>query len=326
MMSGSATLAALMLPRMSAAETVPAKPEPGAIKLGSSPWIGGGPWEIAARKGQFKAQGLDDVKIVNFTLDTDMNAAFASGELQAGVLATHTAMNFVKAGIAVKIVLLMDISTTADAIISDGSVKSIADLRGKEVAFEEGSTSDILLNFALARNGMSIADIKKVPMPAADAGAALIAGRIPVAVTYEPYLSLARAQNPKVQMIYSANASPGLISDVLAVSADFADKKPGQVAALIRAWDAALADYKADTTAGRALIATAVGAKPEELSASFDGLKYYSVAENRAELGGRYLSDVIPEVAAAAQVAGLISGKVDMSKSIDTRFVDAKSN
>lgn len=41
---------------------------------------------------------------------------------------------------------------------------------------------------------MTINDIVRVPMPAADAGTALIAGRVPVAVTYEPYISTALAQ------------------------------------------------------------------------------------------------------------------------------------
>ena len=94
-------------------------------------------------------------------------------------------------------------------MISDGSVTDIKGLKGKQVAYEEGTTSDILLNYALAQNGMTINDIQKVPMPAADAGAALIAGKVPVAVTYEPYLTLAMQQNKKVKMIYSAGEDPG---------------------------------------------------------------------------------------------------------------------
>ena len=109
---------------------------------------------------------------------------------------------------------------TADAIITAGGVGSVADLKGKQVAFEEGTTSDILLNYALAANGMSIADIEKVPMPAADAGAALLAERVPVAVTYEPYISLAKAQSDKVTLLYSAGENPGLISDVFIVRDD----------------------------------------------------------------------------------------------------------
>ena len=97
---------------------------------------------------------------------------------------------------------------------------------------------------------MTIDDIVKVPMPAADAGAALIAGQVPVAVTYEPYLTLAMQQDPKVKMIYSAGEDPGLISDVFVVREEFLNERPGAVAALLKAWDAALADYKADTDGG----------------------------------------------------------------------------
>ena len=64
---------------------------------------------------------------------------------------------------------------------------------------------------------VTIADVQKVPMPAADAGSALIAGKVPVAVTYEPYLTLAMQQNNKVKMLYSAGENPGLISDVFVV-------------------------------------------------------------------------------------------------------------
>ena len=43
------------------------------------------------------------------------------------------------------------------------------------------------------------------------------AGKVPVAVTYEPYLTTAMKQNAKVKRIYAASVEPGLISDVLVV-------------------------------------------------------------------------------------------------------------
>jgi NitT/TauT family transport system substrate-binding protein len=311
------------VPPKAFAQDIPAKPEDGAIKLGSSPWIGGGPWEIAKKKGLFAAQGLSDVEIVNYTADTDMNAAMAAGHLEAGVLATHTAISFLQVGLPVKIVMLMDISTTADAMISDGSVTDIKGLKGKQVAYEEGSTSDILLNYALAQNGMTVDDVVKVPMPAADAGTAVIAGRVPVAVTYEPYLSAAMSQNPKVKHIFDAGTAPGLISDVLAVTEKFATEKPGQVMALLKAWNAGLADYNADKAGGQAIIAEAVGAKLDDLTAAFDGVGYYSLADNARELRGDYAAKVMPAVQAAAQKAGILTSSVDLSTLIEPKFVDA---
>jgi NitT/TauT family transport system substrate-binding protein len=297
------------------AEDIPMKPEAGAIKMGLNPWLGYGQWHLAAKKDLFKAQGLEGVELVNFTTDADLNAALASGQLQCGNIATHTAMNFIAAGLPIKIVLLLDVSTKADAMVSDGSVTDIAGLKGKQVALEEGTTSDILLNYALGQNGMTIADVQKVPMPAADAGAALIAGKVPVAVTYEPYLTTA--------MIYSAGENPGLISDVLVVTDEFLKSKPGQVAALVRTWGAAVDDYRKDTPGGRAIISEAVGAKPDELTTAFDGVVYYSLTENKTELGGNFASKVIPEVHKAARAANILQQDVDLTTAIDARFVNA---
>jgi NitT/TauT family transport system substrate-binding protein len=323
MKGGASALLAGIALRPALAQDIPASPEAGAIKMGIEPWLGYGQWHIAAKKGFFKDEGLSDVEIVNFDTDADINAALAAGQLDCGNIATHTAMNFIAAGLPIKVVALLDVSKTADAMISDGSVTDIKGLKGKQVAYEEGTTSDILLNYALAQNGMTVADIEKVPMPASDAGAALIAGRVPVAVTYEPYLTLAMQQNDKVKMIYSAGEDPGLISDVFVVREEFLNDKPGQIVALLRAWDKALADYRADPTGGRTIISEAVGAKPEELATAFDGVVYYSLDENKSELGGNFAKKVIPEVHAAARKAGILQKDVDLASAIDGRFVDA---
>ena len=321
--AGAATLAASSLAKAAFAQSIPTTPEEGAIKMAIEPWLGYGQWHIAAKKGLFKNSGLADVEVINFNTDADLNAALAAGQVQCGNIATHTAMAFAAAGLPIKIIALLDVSMTADAMITDGSIASVADLKGKQVAFEEGTTSHILLNYALSQNGMTLNDVEKIPMPASDAGSALIAGKVPVAVTYEPYLTLAMQQNNKVKMLYSAGENPGLISDVFVVREDFLAEKPGQVLALLKAWDAALADYNADTAGGRAIISEAVGAKPEELATAFDGVKYFTVAENKTQLTGDFVKKVVPEVKKAATEAGLLSKDVDLAKLIDTRFVEA---
>ncbi|TIU39360.1 MAG: ABC transporter substrate-binding protein, partial [Mesorhizobium sp.] len=85
-------------PLAHAADTViPATPEAGSFKIGIEPWLGYGQWHVAEAKGLFKASGLSDVQIVNFTEDKDINAALASGQLDAANIATHTAMGMVAA-------------------------------------------------------------------------------------------------------------------------------------------------------------------------------------------------------------------------------------
>jgi NitT/TauT family transport system substrate-binding protein len=217
---------------------------------------------------------------------------------------------------------LLDFSLNADAILAGKDIQSIADIKGKEVAFEEGTTSDILLNYALASNGMTIADVKPVPMPAADAGSALIAGRVPVAVTYEPYISAAQKQDPNMRLLFAAGKDPGLVSDVLVVREDVIKSKPGQVLAMLKAWDAALKDYQAHTDEGQAIIADAVGSPVADLKTAFDGVRYYSLAEAKAALAGDFRTKTFADVLKAAEKAKLVTKDVTPESMIDVDFVN----
>lgn len=307
----------------SAQDKIPAKPEPGTFKIGIEPWLGYGQWHVAASKDLFSKAGLEKVELVNFSEDKDINAALASGQLDAANIATHTAMGMVAAGLPVKIVSLLDFSLKADAILAGSDIKSVADLKGKNIAFEEGTTSDILLNYALSSNGMTINDIVRVPMPAADAGTALIAGRVPVAVTYEPYISTALNQDKNIKLLFEAGKDPGLVSDVLVVREEVLKQKPGQVLAMIKAWDAALADYKVKTEEDRAIISKAVGASPDDLKSAFDGVQYYSSAEAAKAFAGDFKTKTFVDVLKAAKNAGLVTQDVSADSIIDTSFVDA---
>jgi NitT/TauT family transport system substrate-binding protein len=305
-----------------AAGAIPAKPESGTFNMGIEPWLGYGPWRIAEDKGLFKKNGLD-VKITNFTTDDQINAAFAAGRLDGTNIATHTALRFAAAGLPIKIVLLEDQSTTADAILAGPQIKSIADLKGKKVAFEEGTTSDILLSYALAQNGMSKKDITLVPMAAADAGSAFIAGKVDAAVTYEPYLTAALKQNKGAKLLYTAGENPGLVGDVFVVSEDTLNKRPGQIAALVKTWGEALGAYQADKAGSQAIIEKSVGAKPGDLKTAFDGVKFYNLADNSSQLGGEYLTKTIQDVKKAASDAGLIQGDVNPADIVVAKFVQA---
>ncbi len=286
--------------------------QPMLIRIGTQPWIGYGPWWIAVEEGLFAKHGLE-VELVDFVEDKEVNAAFASGQMDAANLATHTAIKLFAAGVDLRIVLFEDASYEADAVVAPSAFTSIADLRGKKVAYEEGTTSDLLLNYALAQQGMTRADITPVFMPAADAGATLIAGQVDVAVTYEPYISAALAQNNDLRLLYTAAERPGLISDVLVVRAGL---EPTVVTALLRVWDEALAFYNNNPDEGKATIARAVGAPPEELRTAFDGVRFYTLADNRAGLRGEF-TILLRDVAEVSRSIGLFESIPDLERIVD---------
>ena len=300
--------------------TIPATPEPGTFRLGTQPWIGYAPWYIAEKKGYAK-QHRTAFEQVNFTGDDQLNAALASGKIDGANVSSHTALNLIASGVDIRIVMLEDVSMQADAVLAGAGASGIKALKDKRVAYEEGTTSDILLRYGLRQNGMDIEDIKRVPMPAADAGSAFLAGRVDAAVTYEPYISTAQAKKPGIRSVYSAAENPGLISDVFVVRADVLAEKPGQVAALVKTWNDAIDAYTSDPEGSRAVMARGVGAEPEELRTAFDGIEYYGRAENRTKLSGEYVTSTLPEVATVAKDAGLLQGEVDTDSAVDDRYL-----
>ena len=314
-----ALISCLLLTLLAGCSTSTGKAEETTIRIGTQPWIGYGPWWIAQEKGLFEKYGLN-VELVDFVEDKEVNAAFASGDMQAANIATHTAIKLYTAGLDLKVVLLEDVSTSADAIMADSSIQSVADLKGKSVAYEEGTTSDLLLNYALSQNGMTLADITPVPMPASDAGTALLTGNVPAAVTYEPYISEVTKANSNVSVIYKAGERAGLISDVLVVNSKWAAENPETVSKLLQVWDEALAYYNENPADAQAIIAKAVGSAPEDLVTAFDGVKFYSAAENKDALTGDFAT-TLKDVADVSKSIGLIESVPDLSSLVDASYL-----
>ncbi len=298
------------------APAAPAAEEPVQVRIGTQPWIGYGPWYIAQEKKMFDAYGLS-VELINFSQDQDVNAALASGKMEAANLATHTALKLFSNGLDVRIALLEDASLQADAILSTSGIASITDLKGKKVAYEEGTTSDLLLNYALTQNGMTLADIEPVPMPASDAGLALISGQVDAAVTYEPYITEAVVGKDGFQVLYTAAERKGLISDVFVFPASFLKEQPEAAANLLKVWDEALAFYKSNPEEAKAIIARAVGSEPEDLATAFDGVEFYTSADYQQKQTADFPQTLTDVIAAAIQM-GLLEKAPDIETLLNT--------
>jgi NitT/TauT family transport system substrate-binding protein len=298
------------------------RPEPGVFRMGSSGWLGYGPWNVAQERGTFRREGVR-VALRTFVTDRERDSALAAGRLDAANVATHTALDLIGRRVPLEAVLLLDESREADAILGGPRVRSVEELRGRRVAFEPGTTSEILLRHALGAAGLSFRDIRPVRIAAARAGNALATGRVDAAVTYEPYVAATFQRNPRLRLIYSAGADPGLISDVLVVRRAVIRRRPGQVAALVRAWDDAVGFYKTRTARAQAIITRALGARPGALDTAFAGVKLYSVDDDLRALSpqGGYLMGTLPDIKTAAVGAGLVDADVGTAGLFTMRFL-----
>ena len=303
--------------------SIPSTPESGTITMTTQPWIGYGFWIVAQEKGFFAKQGIH-VDSTTFSENASNDAALEQGKFDVANLPTNIETRLVAAGVPLTAVLLEDHSVKADAVLAGPGVTSISQLKGKSVSYEVGSTSDQLLRHALAVNGMSLSSIHAVPSTAAAAADALIAGKVTAAVTYEPYITTAIDHDKSLHIIYDSGQAPGLITDVLAVKTSFLKEKPGQVAALLRAWGEAVGYYESDHTGAEGIIAKAFGTPLASLAPSFAGVTIYTLPQSLEQLEGPFKGET--ESAESADVAaGQLPRVVPPSQFIDTQFLKAAS-
>ncbi len=293
----------------------------GTITMATEPWLGYGPWYVAQDQGFFADAGVE-VEFMNFDNDADGAAALASGRVDIANLASQEVLRLVESCLDITVILLLDASLTADAILTDSSITSVEDLAGKQVAFEEGSVSHLLLNDALSSAGLSLDDITPVPMSPGEAATALASGQVPVAVTYEPYISEASSAGDFTKL-YTAAENEGLISDVIVATNEAIAEKPDLVQAVVDAWGPAVEYYAENTEEAQEIIAENIGSAREDLITAFDGVHYYTLEENATFLDGDYAQTIVPLVDKAAFSAGIIeSEQDDLASLIDSQFVE----
>jgi NitT/TauT family transport system substrate-binding protein len=309
-----------LLPRLLQASPVP---ESGSFRMSMQPWIGYALWYVARDKGFFDKNGLKKVEFVSFDEDAADLAIVASGAVEATSTAVQGVLRHLQQNQSLRVVMLEDSSTTADCILAPKSMTSTADLRGKSVAYEVGSTSHLLIADALAKVGLTLASIKSVNVPAAQAAATLIAGRVDAAVTYEPYVSSALQARADLGRLYNAAQSPGLITDCFLVTPRALATRPGQVSAMIKSWGDAHEEYQRNPVECQRIMAKGIGADPSNLTSTFAGVHLYGLAESRSLMAGEFATGILPRLNTLCSQLGVIGNRVDISHVVDLAPLDA---
>jgi NitT/TauT family transport system substrate-binding protein len=83
--------------------------------------------------------------------------------------------------------LIMDISNGADAIVAKPAIANLQSLKGRRVGFDRSMLATFVLSRGLEQVGLSLKDVKIVPVELSDQEEAFKQGRVDAIVTFEPY-------------------------------------------------------------------------------------------------------------------------------------------
>jgi len=291
-----------------------------SLAMGTEQWIGYGPWYIAQAKGFFQKEGIN-VQLITFQQDADLNAALASGKTQAANIATHTSIKLIlNTHLPITPVLALDDSEGADAMLGSAAIKSVSDLRGKTVGYAYGTTSDLLFHFALSQAHIPNSAVHQVNIPADSVTAALVAGHIDAAVSYEPFISSVAGKGKGLHVIYSSKVAPGLIGDFTVVNNDLIKNHPDEVRALLRAWNDAMTYWAQNPADGLAIMGKGVGSSPADLKSTLAGAVIYTITQNKSLAKG-LIQQRYTMVNNVLRSTGVVKGTLNPATTLNFSFL-----
>ena len=302
---------------------VPAGAAAETLRLGYSTWVGYGPLFLARNYRYFDEAGVN-VDLIKVENPSERFATLASGRLDGLVTTLDTMSQYWKPSFMVRAVLGLDDSKGGDGIVAKNTIRTVKDLRGKTVAFREGSVSHFFLSVLLRQNGMTEKDLHGVNMGQDDAGRAFLAGKVDAAVTWEPWLTQAKGASGG-HILVDSGQTPGLIVDILLFRRDVIQAHPDAVKGVIAAWYQAIEYWKKSPDDANGIMAQAVGGWLKDVKTfkeTLDGVRYYDEAINKRymEPGGQMY--VTAQNAIDIWTAlGKIKEKVAAADLIDPQFV-----
>jgi sulfonate transport system substrate-binding protein len=224
---GSALLAASL-----AISPVHAEDKPTEIRIGTQK---GGFFPAVRQRhtveDAFRPLGIE-VKWIDFQFGPPLLEAINVGAVDFGFVGDSPPIFAQAGGARIRYVAAVKSDGNTQAIIvpQDSPIKTLADLKGKRIAFGKGSSAHNLLVASLEKAGLGWSDITPASLAPADATAAFIKGSVDAWSIWDPYLALAELKEKARVIAFDKDVHKP--NAFYIAGSDFVEKYPSLVARL----------------------------------------------------------------------------------------------
>ena len=301
-------------------------PESEEIVIGYSNWAGWWPWAIAEQEGMF-AQNNVNVEMRWFDSYVESMEALAAGQLDGNCQTLNDTISFASSAINGEVAILVnDNSAGNDKIIVAEDINTIEDLKGKQVAVEEGLVEDFLLTLGLESKDMKREDVEIVPLETGAAAAAFASGQTDAVGAFPPFWLTALKREGSKQLFSSADF-PGAIPDLLVVSQKLINEQPEAAQALVNTWYDVMDFMEQNRKRADNIMAERAKVTVEELQLFKQGTRMFTIEDNLEAFSNgdnmKHMPFAAKDMADFMVGVGFIPEAPDLTTILDDRFVQA---
>ncbi len=279
------------------------------LKIGTNLWIGYESLYLAQNLGYFDKK---PIKLIEMPSATEVSHAFRNRALDVAALTLDESLVLMQYEPDLRVILVMDVSVGADALLAKPTIHSLAELKGKRIGVENSAVGAILLDSALQAANLSISDIKFQSIMANEHESAYKKGLIDAVVTFEPHKSRIISQGAII--LFDSAQIPGRIVDVLITRQSVIDQHKDVLKIIVAAHFKALEYLDQNIVDATLRIASRLAVQSNKVMSQFEGITLPGVLENH-----NYLSVENHTLSTSvAELTSLMTDKQLLFKSIDT--------
>lgn len=244
-----------------------------------------------------------------------VNEAVAAGEADLGFMADLPAIIAKSTGQPIEIVDNVAYGEKGLAVLvkADSEIASVADLKGKKVAYATGSYAQHLLAVLLDKEALKLEDVESINLGAGDQPAALANGDVDAIVIWEQYISQLTSDGTAKVLADGTGVKRGNMITYFVT--DYADKNPEVVKAWIRALNRGNELLQSNPDEAAEAVAKDFGVDTELMKKIIQNFTYST----------ELTDDDIKEITAVKDFsleAGIISEDVNIDEFINTKYLE----
>ena len=223
---------------------------------------------------------LDDsrVRLVELQSNSDTLRALAAHQLDGAALNLDELLMARANGIALRVVLIMDASIGANAVMAHAPV-DLQHLEGRRIGVEDSAMGGVMLTALLQAAGLQANQVSVVSVRLDRTEEVFRLGAVDAVITAEPWA--ARIGRTGGRRIFDSAALPDRIFDVLAVRPEALENHADAVRYLIEGHFAAQDLFQKEPQAAYEWMAPRLQIDPAEVANVYYGLQLPTVAQNR---------------------------------------------
>ena len=203
------------------------------VKIGYLPSDHDAALFVADAQGQYKNAGIE-TELVQFNNGGDLMTAMASGDIDVGYVGISPVLSSIEKGVPVKVISAAQTEGSGLIVTDESGITSASDLSGKSIATPgDASIQHVLLTAYLKENGLSSDDIKESAMKVPSMNDALKTKQIDGIITFQPYVSIAEAEEGNTLLADSHAILPNHPCCVVVASDDFIKNHEDQVKTIV---------------------------------------------------------------------------------------------